>query len=82
MKNNNAIRAKKFKVGSLYRNDRFPENLHLCIGECDWQGDQKKHKRKGLVIVRDAGFVPGSAESCEGHIITAEAVKNWNWREV
>lgn len=82
-KNNNAIRAKKFKVGSLYRNDTHPRSIYLCIGDCDFGiKSEKKYSRKGLVVVKDGSALLGEYDCCEGHIVTADAVKNWNWHEI
>jgi hypothetical protein len=78
-KNNNTIRAKKFKVGSLYRNDTFPQALYLCIGDVNRGDKGDVIKRKSLIVLKDC---PKSGDNNEGHIVTSEAVKNWHWREV
>jgi hypothetical protein len=82
MANNNKIRSKKFKVGSLYRNDIHPKTLYLCIADCEWLGNEKKYSRKALVVIKDGAFSQGDEDCCEGHIVASTAVKNWNWREV
>lgn len=82
MKNNNTIRAKKFKVGSLYRNDVFPKALYLCVGSAIRESGEVKHKKKALVVIRDDGHAGNSLDNCEGCFVAAGAVKNWNWREV
>jgi len=76
MKNNNAIR--KFKVGSLYRNNVHPSSLYICVADVEWQGDKKsRFTKKCLVVLEDR-----SPSNCKGHIVASNAVKNWNWREV
>ena len=82
MKNNNTIRAKKFKVGHLYRNDAHQHSIYLCIGYCDFGIESKKYSRKALVVVKDNSALFGEYDCCEGHIVCADAVKNWNWREI
>lgn len=82
-KNNNTIRAKKFKVGFLYRNDAHPRSIYLCIGVCDFGlKSEKKYSRKALVVVKDSSAVLGEYDCCEGHIVSSDAVKNWNWHEI
>ena len=74
--NNNQIR--KFKVGSLYRNDRHPASLYICVADVEWQGDEKsRFTKKSLVVLEDR-----SDMDCKGHIVASDAVKNWKWREV
>ena len=77
MPNNNTIR--KFKVGSLYRNNVHPLSLYICIADVEWQGnDKSRFTKKSLVVLEDR-----NAEiDCKGHIVASDAVKNWNWREV
>jgi hypothetical protein len=68
--NNNTIR--KFKTGKLYRNDRSPEALYMCVSAVTWddKGNKKAFHNKSLVVLDD------------GHIVRTSAVKEWNWREV
>lgn len=76
MPNNNSIR--KFKVGSLYRNDRHPTSLYICVADVEWQGnDKSRFTKKSLVVLEDRGGF-----DCKGHIVASDAVKNWKWREV
>ena len=74
--NNNTIR--KFKTGKLYRNDRSPEALYMCVSAVTWddKGNKKAFRNKNLVVLDDAGTV------CKGHIVRTSAVKEWNWHEV
>lgn len=76
MPNNNTIR--KFKTGKLYRNDRSPEALYMCVAAVTWDdnGNKKAFHNKSLVVLDDAGT------DCKGHIVLTSAVKEWNWREV
>lgn len=76
--NNNQIR--KFKTGKLYRNDRTPEALYMCVSAVTWddKGNKKAFRNKSLVVLDDTGIKP----SCKGHIVRTDAVKDWNWREV
>ena len=71
--NNNQIR--KFKVGSLYRNDRHPKALYLCVADVDSVGDKDRFTKKSLVVLE-------ATDGCKGHIVASDAVKNWKWREV
>lgn len=74
--NNNQIR--KFKVGSLYRNDVHPSSLYICIADVEWQGNNKERfTKKSLVVLEDRGDC-----DCKGHIVASDAVKTWKWREV
>jgi hypothetical protein len=76
MPNNNSIR--KFKVGSLYRNNAYPSSLYICIADVEWQGNHKsRFTKKSLVVLEDR-----SSFNCKGHIVASNAVKNWQWREV
>ena len=76
MPNNNTIR--KFKVGSLYRNNVYPSSLYICVADVEWQGNEKsRFTKKSLVVLEDRGD-----RNCKGHIVASSAVKNWEWREV
>lgn len=74
--NNNTIR--KFKTGKLYRNDKVPEALYMCVSAVTWddKGNKKAFHNKSLVVLEDLG------RDCKGHIVRTSAVKEWNWREV
>lgn len=73
--NNNTIR--KFKTGKLYRNDRHPQVLYMCVSAVTWddKGNKKAFYNKSLVVLDDS-------TDCKGHIVRTDAVKNWKWREV
>ena len=74
--NNNQIR--KFKVGSLYRNNVSPSSLYICVADVEWQGNEKSRlTKKSLVVLEDR-----SDMDCKGHIVASDAVKTWKWREV
>ncbi len=75
MPNNNTIR--KFKTGKLYRNDRTPKALYMCVAAVTWDhnGNKKAFHNKSLVVLEDNG-------GCKGHIVRTDAVKDWNWHEV
>ena len=47
-------------------------------GHPDWDdnGNKIAFRNKSLVVLEDLG------RDCKGHIVSTDAVKNWNWREV